>query len=115
MHARGHKKYITYQKRILSSENAQSRIDFAREREYWIKEDWRKVKFCDEVYYGQSSKRKLRIIRRSGERICPLCIQRNVKQEPKDLARWHCNVIVGYNFKSKIWFYETISGSGLMI
>jgi len=46
------------------------------------------------------------IIRKPGERYCPDCIDHVTKQDPEDINRRHCWGAVGYNFKSKLVFYN---------
>ena len=69
-------------------------------------EDWHRVKFNDEVYYGYGPQSKLRIIRKLGERYCPDCIQKDKEPNKKDKKRHHCWDVIDYNFKSEIYFYE---------
>ena len=38
-------------------------------------DDWKNVRFSDEVHFGLGPQRKLQIIQRSGERYCADCIQ----------------------------------------
>ena len=37
-------------------------------RNTWTLNDWKKVRFSDEVHFGRGPQRKLRIIRKPGER-----------------------------------------------
>jgi hypothetical protein len=69
--------YIAYDKSWISSRMKEQRVNFSREMLQLRPnpDDWKNVRFSDEVHFGFGSQRKLRIIRRSGERYCADCIQ----------------------------------------
>ena len=75
--------------------------------------DWKDVRFSDEVHFGLGPQRKLRIIRRPGERYCADCIQERGQSDEKDLFRIHAWGIVGWNYK-KLFLYETENKNGKM-
>ncbi|EDU42948.1 HMG box protein [Pyrenophora tritici-repentis] len=70
-------------------------------------EDWRDVRFSDEVHCRVGPQGKLRIIRKPGERYCSDCIQEQLNRD--DERTWETSHIwgaVGYNFKSNLTFYS---------
>ena len=71
-------------------------------------DDWKKVRFSDEVHFGRGPQRKLQIIQKPGERTCEDCIQEQNKPEEKDKKqkRYHYWATVGWNFKSELIFDE---------
>jgi hypothetical protein len=52
-------------------------------------EDWKDVRFSDEVHFGLEPQRKLRIIQRPDERYCADCIQEQGQSDEKDLCQIH--------------------------
>ena len=99
------------QKTHLPTEVARSRKTWARTHN-WPLSKWKKVRFYDEVHYGQSPKRKLKIIREERERYCDDCIQRGVKQDGRDVCRYHACALVGWNYKSPIFLYDCKNKTG---
>lgn len=82
---------------------------------YSKKKDWHRVRFSDEIHFGYRPEGKLRITRQSGTRYQWDCIQHRDSPSEKDQKRLHCWAVVGYNFKSDIYFYEVPSnGNGKM-
>jgi hypothetical protein len=90
-------------------------------------EDWRRVRFSDEVHFSFGPQGRVYILRRLGERDCPDCIQevekktrkRKRKEEPEEpedvdykLYAW---AAVGYDFKSELVFYDAGNSNGKMI
>jgi hypothetical protein len=68
----------------------------------------RNVRFSDEVHCRIVPQRKLRIIRKPGERYCGDCIQEQLNRD--DEREWetaHIWSAVGYDYKSNITFYKT--------
>ena len=55
--------------------------------------------------------KKIRVIRKPGERYCPDCIQERHAPKEKDLKRLHAWSAVGYNFKSDLHFYKVPGNS----
>jgi hypothetical protein len=71
------------------------------------KEDWRDLRFSDEVHCSIELEGRLEIIRKPGERYCSDCIQETMNQDhEKELERSHSWAAVGYNFKSDMHFYK---------
>lgn len=58
--------------------------------EYPHPEDWLRVRFSDEVYFGYGPQDKLRIIRRAGMRYCQDCIEEVKEPTEKDKERYDC-------------------------
>ncbi|KFZ17649.1 hypothetical protein V501_01617 [Pseudogymnoascus sp. VKM F-4519 (FW-2642)] len=83
-------------------------------RKYPRAEDWRRVRFSDEVHFSLGPEGRVRVLRQPGERYCGDCIQE--VNEPRDSQRnrIHYWAAVGYNFKSNIYFYTTKNKNGKM-
>ena len=89
--------------------------------------DWYKIRFLDEVHFSFGPQERLYVLRKPGERNCPDCIQeleqpknkkraKDPENEPElDLSyKLHCWAAVGYNFKSKLYFYNAGNSNGKM-
>ncbi|KAI9883088.1 MAG: hypothetical protein M1823_005142 [Watsoniomyces obsoletus] len=107
-------KCIACTKGWVSPQTAEHRVKYAKlmlER-YPTKEDWKHVRFSDDVHFGWGPQGKLRIIRKPGQRYCVDCIrERDDPASSKDEKRFHCWAAVGYNFKSDIHFYSVPSNT----
>ena len=92
---REYKKCIACTKIYESEPLKAKRRDWAwKKRNTWTLDDWKKVRFWDEVHFGRGPQRKLRIIQKSGEHICEDCIQEQDKPEEKDRNR--SSITVGH-------------------
>lgn len=83
-------------------------------RGQWTQQQWRRVRFSDECHFGQGPKRKLKLIRRRGERFHTDCIQGNLNEKKavnKNTKRFHIWAAIGYGFKSELVFYEVLTSS----
>jgi hypothetical protein len=90
--------------------------DVRRGRRIWSQEqkalrpkeqDWFDVRFSDEVHFGLGPQRKLRIIRRPGERYCYSCIQDRAEPQEKDKKKFHAWGDVGFDYKiDKLVLYD---------
>jgi hypothetical protein len=69
------------------------------------------------MHFGRGPQRKLRIIRKPGQRTCEDCVQeqRESKEKDKNQKRYHCWAVVEWNFKSDLIFYEMLSNSNRKI
>lgn len=82
---------------------------------YPDRENWRRVRFSDEVHWTVGPEGKCRIIRKPGERLCSDCVQHTLdREEEKQNERQHSWAAVGYDFKSSLNFYTTESRNGKM-
>jgi hypothetical protein len=82
---------------------------------YPFTENWRRVRFSDEVHWAVGPEGKVRIIRKPGERLCSDCIQHSLdREQEKENERQHSWAAVGYNFKSVLNFHTTTSKNGKM-
>ncbi|USP80407.1 hypothetical protein yc1106_07681 [Curvularia clavata] len=114
---------MDYHKCIACSKGWVSRR-LAKKRKEWAQvmvqkypkpEDWRRVRFSDEVHWSVSSEEKIQIIRKPGERYCSDCIHHLLDRiEEKQHQRQHSWAAVGYNFKSNLHFYQSKSSNGKM-
>lgn len=103
-----YRKCVACKKAWTSKKTAEHRVSWARlmlER-YPEKEDWRKIRFSDEMHSGYGPQHTLHIIRKPGERYCSDCIQHADEPLDKDRKRQHCWAAVGYDFKSELVWYE---------
>lgn len=109
MHERNYRKCLARTKTYVPKDLMIARKDWAwNKRNTYSLNDWKRVRFSDEVHFGRGPQRRLRIIRKPGERTCQDCIQEQHEPEEKDKKqkRYHCWAAVGWNFKSKLIFYE---------
>ncbi|KAF1831151.1 hypothetical protein BDW02DRAFT_572326 [Decorospora gaudefroyi] len=102
-------KCIACTKGWVSYKSAKIRVQYA-ETMLSLKpqaEDWRDVRFSDEVHCRVGPQGKMRIIRKPGERYCADCIQEQLnRDDEKDWETSHIWGAVGYNFKSNLTFYK---------
>lgn len=75
---------------------------------YPLKEDWRHVRFSDEIHFGNGPEDQLRIIRKPGTRYRHDNLQYRSPRPKLDRNsfRKHCWAAVGDNFKSDMIFYD---------
>jgi len=114
---RGYHKCIACQKPFLTEKSIRERHSYLNIRRFWTLDQWRTVRFSDECHFGLGPRRKLKVIRRRGERYHDDCIQKTFKSkniQHKNEKRWHVWAAIGYNFKSKLVFYESSSSNGKM-
>ena len=114
---RGYYKCIACQKPSLTEKSLLERQQYLTERRFWTLRQWRRVRFSDKCHFGIGPQRKLRVIRRQGERYHPDCIQKTFsakKAKFKNSKRFHVWAAIGYGFKSELIFYETSSTNGKM-
>jgi len=72
---------------------------------------WKRVRFSDEVHFGLGPQGKLMIIRKPGERYCQSCIQEEREPEEVDKKKLHAWAAVDFNFKSELVFCTIPSNS----
>ncbi|KAF2629187.1 hypothetical protein BU25DRAFT_465246 [Macroventuria anomochaeta] len=71
-------------------------------------DDWKSVRFSDEVHWRVGPQGKMCIIRKPGERYCSDCIQEQLnRNDEKQWEAAHTWATIGYNFKSNLTFYNT--------
>jgi len=97
----------------------------------WTDEDWKRVRFSDEKHWGAGTQRTPYIRRQPGTRYEPQNLyydgfQERLRDRPVDdqhpenddqvsgIPRLHCWGAVGWNFKSRLVWYETESKNGKM-
>ena len=143
MQDREYHKCIACTKQWLSDNIRLERRIFARDYIGYSVFDWKKVRWSDEIHFGLGPEKKLRIIRRPGERFCWSCIQergpppekkrkKNDKGKGKgkqqssegleatdsddddDEIRIHAWAAVGWNFKTPLIWYTTNNKNGKM-
>ncbi len=73
---------------------------------YPDKNDWKHIRFNNEVHFDWGPQHTLRIIRKLGEQYCQDCIQHEDKPNPHDEKQFHCWAAIDYQFKSSIQFYD---------
>lgn len=105
--------FIATDKPYINEALAAKRVEFAKLMlaQYPQPEDWRHVRFSDEVHFGWGPEGKQLIIRRKGrrERGKPDNIRRRRvrdKHKESDDLRVHFWGAIGYNFKSKLIRYS---------
>jgi len=108
MHSAGIYTCIACRKELVDAKTAEKRVERARMmlEKYPDWQDWKKVRFSDEVHFGWSDEGRVWIKRPLGERNCPEHIHHPREPRDKDRKRFHCWAAVGWNFKSDIYFYN---------
>lgn len=75
-------------------------------------QDWKCVRFSDEVHFGRGPQGKIHIIRKLGTRTCGDCLQHN-RAPPTELdkkeKKYHAWAMIGWNYKSPLVWYEVPS------
>ena len=105
-------KCIACTKNWLAPQVRAERCRFARKYQHWKLREWAKVRFADDIHFGLDSQKKLRIIRRPGERYCFDCIQNNPEPTEKTKKVLHAWAAVGWNFKTPlIWYTITTNNN----
>ena len=68
-----YRKYITCQRGWVSPKTAVRRLKYAKIMlvRYPDPDNWKRIRFSDEVHFGWGPQAKLYIIRKPGERNCP--------------------------------------------
>lgn len=105
----GYRKCIACEKGFVSPLNAERRVKAAQTALCYRPrpEDWRDIRWSDEVHFGKTAQGKVRIIRKPGERYCPDCIHYAEEDNDHDIQeRYHVWGAIGYGFKSEMQFYE---------
>ncbi|KAK4100945.1 hypothetical protein N658DRAFT_74700 [Parathielavia hyrcaniae] len=109
----GYRKCVACRKGCVSPATAKRRLNAATIalRERPTPQHWRDIRWSDEVHFSLGPEGRIMIIRKSGERHCPDCIQETRAPEPKHLKRLHAWAAIGWNFKSDLHFYEVPGNS----
>jgi transposase len=103
-----YRRYIACQKEWISPNLKARRVEFCRKmlEERPSKEDYRDIRYSDEVHVGYGPRGKLHIYRKPGQRQYPNCIQRANPSKEKDLKRLHAWGVAGWEFRSPLVFYD---------
>jgi hypothetical protein len=108
--------FVAVTKPFLDENLAELRLQWAKDMlaKYPKPEDWRHVRFSDEIHFGWGPEGRKLIIRPRGSawRGHPDCIHRKEtksKDNPDDSKRLHFWAAVGYNFKSPLVPYQVPS------
>ena len=112
---RGYSKYTACQKPWLTKAALEQRRKLYYQFQHWTVKDWRRIRFSDEFHLGQGPKRKLKVIRKRGERYCRDCIQKNATAKQiknRNTKRFHFWISAGYQHKSALYEYTTNSTNG---
>jgi hypothetical protein len=106
-------KCVACQRGWVSKDLAERRVEFAKRMlvKYPNPDQWKRVRFSDEVHFSLGPQGKLMIIRKPGERYCRNYIQEEREPEEIDKKKLHAWAAVGFNFKSELVFYTIPSNS----
>jgi len=106
-------KCIACRRGWVSKDVRERRVEFARRMlaKYPLPEQWKRVRFSDEVHFGLGPQGRLMIIRRPGERYCISCIQEADEPCEEDKKKLHAWAAIGYEFKSDLVFYDIPSNT----
>lgn len=98
LHERGLRKYRAVH---------QHRLVFAKKYIKWPTWKWKYVRFSDESHFHHNSRIADWVLHRRGERFQPDTIQKKFKVDANEFHVWTC---IGWNFKSKLVFYDLEEG-----
>ena len=104
---------IACRKGWVAEKEATRRVDWCKYMlaKYPKPEDWKRVRFSDEVHFGLGPKERLHVIRKPGERYCKACMDIRLPPDQCDSKKVHAWGAVGYGFKSDLVFYEIPSNT----
>lgn len=90
---------------------------FAQQYLDWTVADWKFVRFSDKIHFGFGPNGKVRVLRRHGERSCVDCMQEGadpLPREKKPDKLLHAWAMVGWNYKSPLYWFDTKFPDGRM-
>lgn len=95
---------------------AANRVEFAKTmlKKYPQPSDWYNVRFSDEVHLGFGSAARVWVTQKPGEVQCPTCTHEKRPVKEKDKKKVHTWGVIGYNYKSKLYRYNTNNSNGKM-
>ena len=104
-------KCLAYLKGWLDDKMMAKRVEYAEIMlsRYPLKEQWKRVRFSDELHSGFGPQGQLHIIRKPGVRYRQDCVQYGDKPAEKDEKRVYAWAAIWWNFKSDIHFYTVPS------
>jgi transposase len=110
----GYRRCVACRKGFISDAIAAKRVKFATDMltKYPNPEDWRHVRFSDEVHLGYGSEGRVYVTRRADEVNCPDCVQHEREAKKKDEKKVHGWAAIGYNFKSTFYQYDAGNSNG---
>ncbi|KUJ14038.1 uncharacterized protein LY89DRAFT_152121 [Mollisia scopiformis] len=114
MNKRGYHICKACRRPYVSEDDAPKRLQWAEDmkEKYPEKEDWHNVRFSDECHVSFGPEGMVHVIRTSKQRGLSDCIQEVRKEKDDDQQyRVHWWVAIGYDFKSRIQFYDVPSNS----
>lgn len=77
----GFSRYSALRKPKLTPEQADIRLQWAKEYEYWTEDQWFKVLWTDESWVQPGRHRKVKVTRRKGEALHPDCVEPRVQRK----------------------------------
>lgn len=112
----GYRQCVACRKGWCNPSTAKDRIEFAKImlQRYPEPDDWKPVRFSDEVHFGYGPSQTNYIIRKPGQRYCADCIAEKPPPEQKSTRREHAWAAIGFDFKSDIMLYDAKSPNGKM-
>lgn len=90
---------------------------FAQQYLDWTVPDWKFVRFSDKIHFGFGPNGKVRVLKRHGERSCVDCMQEGAEPLPREKKPdklLHAWAMVGWNYKSPLYWYDTKFPDGRM-
>lgn len=92
---------------LMQPSTAKDRVGFAHImlQRYSDPDDWKPVRFSDEVHFGYGPFQTNCIIRTPGQRYSPDCIVEKPPPKEKSTRREYAWAAVGFGFKSHIVLY----------
>ena len=98
---------------LLSRADRENRANVCQWIKSWDDNFLQTVRFTRVLHFGLSKPGALRDAGKPREHYCSACIDQNPRvlaRESATSVRWHCWAMVGWNFKSNLFFYEVRDG-----
>ena len=111
-----YRRYMAYKRSYVAPNIATKRVEFARKMlvKYPTAEHWKSVRFSDETHLRFGALGRTWVIRKPEEKTCSDCVQITRYPKEKDKKRLHAWAVVGWGYKSKLYFYNNNNSNGKM-
>ena len=111
-----YRRCLACQKSWVHPRIAAQRVKLAKEmlQRFPTPDDWKQVRFSDETHLGFGPEGRAYILRKPEEVDHPSCVQQTKTPKQKDEKRLHTWAVIGYDYKSELYFYDNNSSNGKM-
>ena len=114
MSLQGYRKCAKCYKMLLRPEIRAMRTEICRSMKQWGETELRNVRWTTTWHFGLNEERKAIVMSEEvRDEYCEPCIYTSTLLAKRDQiceARWHCWGMVGWDYKSDLYFFETPSG-----